>query len=125
MASDTSAPPVNSSTKVTTRQKAFSHPFGSAPLSYLFDASVDMDRSLAPLRIVTASKYALSIKRFCVVELTAVPSPPIIPASAMGSLPSVINKCSSFKLCFCSSRVVNVSPDFALRTSISLFFSLS
>ena len=66
------------------RQKAVLHPLGSTPLSYLFEASVDIDRLLALFRMVTGSKYALSTNRLFVESVTAVLKPPITPARAMG-----------------------------------------
>ena len=56
MTSETNSPLVTSQIKETTLANASMQPFGSTPLSYLFEASVDKNKDLALFLIVTGSK---------------------------------------------------------------------
>ena len=69
---------------------------------------------------LSRANFAASNSTSFVVSLISVLSPPIMPASAAGLLPSHITRFSWFKVNSFSSSVTIFSPSCARRTTISL-----
>ena len=93
---------------------------GSKLFSYLADASVRNPNLVAVLLIDAALKQALSKKTLVVSFKISLSSPPITPAIPKYLFPFLIINISLVSFLVSPSKVVYVSPSFAVPTSIFL-----
>ena len=94
--------------------------FGSSPLVNLKAASVARLSLLDESLIFVPSKHAASNKSVLISSVTMEFSPPMIPAIPISFSPSQIISTLLSRVLSCPSRVVNLSPSFARRTTILL-----
>ena len=125
MAPPTTSPAPNSSISWHARSIAAIAFSGSNPFSNLPDASVLKPILLEESRIFVPSKHAASNNNVLISSVTIEFSPPMIPAIPISFSPSQIIKTFSSIVLSSPSNVVNLSPAFARRTTISLFAIVS
>ena len=87
------------------------------PRSKRYAASELIRRPDAVLRVLIASKLADSSRMFAVPSVTAVPEPPMTPASAMARRGSAMTSIGGRSVLVSSSRVASDSPGRAVLTT--------
>ena len=113
------SPPAISNNNCVARSIALPCPAGSTPRSKRIDASVCMPYARARPAMKSCGQNAASKKTSVVLSVTAVLSPPMMPAIPIGPLSSVITSVSAFSSTSLSSSNVTFSPDFANRGFIA------
>ena len=109
----------NVANRLTARSSANFGNSKSTPRSKRCDASVCKPKRRALPAIANCLKNALSITTRVVLSVTAVRSPPMIPANAMTPCSSAITSSSPCKVMVCSFKSSRVSPCWAWRTIIA------